>query len=112
VGAFTFNIANLGVYAGTKLTLTANYLKVGAAPSISSITRGGGNTTLAFTGGSGPFSILRSSTVDGAYSSFATAAASPAVFADAAEVSFYRVGAPGGVTGGQTSPFAVSFAVP
>jgi len=112
VGAFTFNIASLGVYSGTKLTITANYLKSDAAPSISSIARSGGNTTLTFTGGTGPFSILRSSVVDGAYTGFTTAAGSPAVFADAAGISFYRVGSPGGVAGGQTSPFAASFTVP
>jgi len=112
VGAFTFNIAGLGVYSGTKLTIAASYLKSGSAPTIASITRAGGNTTLNIGGGTGPYSILRSSMVDGAYTSFTTAAASPAVFADSADISFYRVGATGGVAGGQTSPFASSFTVP
>lgn len=112
VGAFTFNIASLGVSVGTKLTITANYLKAGAAATISSIVRSGANTTLTITGGAAPFEIVRSSTVNGPYTSFTSASGSPAVFADPAEVSFYRVGFSGGAGGGQTSPFAASATIP
>jgi hypothetical protein len=112
VGAFTFNIASLGISSGTKLTLTANYLKASGAPALMSLARAGGNTTLTFSGGTGPYDILRASNVGGPYASFTTAAGSPAVFADAAAMSFYRVGYQGGVAGGQTSPFALSATVP
>jgi len=112
VGAFTFNIAGLGVNSGTKLTINANYLKADTGPTIASITRGGGNTTLTFAGGSAPYTITRASAVDGAYTSFFTASGSPAVFADAAGISFYRVGSMSGNAGGQTSPFSVSSAIP
>jgi len=112
VGAFNFNIASLGINSGTKLTIAASYLKADSAPTIASIARSSGNTTLTFSGGTGPYDILRSSTVGGSYTSFTTAAASPVVFSDSAGISFYRVGSPGGVAGGQTSPFAASFTVP
>lgn len=112
VGAFTFNIASLGVNSGTKLTINANYLKADTGPTIASIARSGGNTTLTFGGGSAPYTITRSSAVDGLYTSFFTASGSPAVFADAAGMSFYRVGSMSGNAGGQTSPFAVSATVP
>ena len=112
VGAFTFNIASLGISSGTKLTINANYLKADAAPTIGSIVRSDGNTMLTFSGGTGPYNVLRASTVNGSYTGFATAASSPAVFADAATMSFYRVGTPVGVAGGQTSPFAPSVTIP
>ena len=113
VGAFNFNTTSLGINSGSKLTITANYLKAVGAPTIASIARSGGNTTLTFSGGTGPYDVLRASTVNGSYTGFTTAAGSPAVFADAATMSFYRVGAPGGgAAGGQTSPFATSVTVP
>ncbi len=112
VGAFTFNIASLGLSSGTKITITANYLKATGGPTLTSIARSGGSTTLSFGGGTGPYNILRSSTVNGTYTSFASAPSSPALFADPAPMSFYRVGGAGGSGGGQTSPFAASVAVP
>jgi hypothetical protein len=112
VGSFTFNIASLGINSGTKLTIAASYLKADTAPSIASIIRSGVNTTLNFTGGTGPYTVVRSSTASGPYTSYTTAASSPAVFSDTASISFYRVGSLGGVAGGQTSPFAASVTVP
>ncbi len=110
VGAFTFNTAGLGIHSGDKVTIAVNYLKSSVAPSIASVSRSGGNTTLNINGGSGPYSIYRASSVTGPYTSFATAAASPAVFADAGATAFYKVQSL--VGGGQTSPFAISATVP
>ena len=112
VGAFTFNTTSLGMASGTKETLTANYLKSSAPPTIASIARSGGNTTLTFSGGAAPYSVVRSPTVNGPFADFTTAAASPAVFADPANNSFYRVGSASVGGGGQTSPFATSATVP
>jgi hypothetical protein len=112
VGAFSFNTTSLGLASGTKITLTANYLKSSAPPTIGSIARSGGNTTLTFIGGAAPYSVVRSSTVNGSFTDFTTAAASPAVFADPASSSFYRVGSVSAGGGGQTSPFATSVTVP
>jgi len=111
VGAFTFNIASLGISSGSKITITANYLKGGTAPSIGSISRGGGNTTLSINGGTAPFTVLRASAVTGPYTSFATVPVSPAVFADPNSISFYRVGSAASDSGGQTSPFSASATV-
>ncbi len=109
-GAFTLNTSALGVHSGMKLTITANYLKASGAPTVTSVARSGGNTTLNIAGGNPPFNILRSSIVSGPYTSFASAAANPAVFADANPTSFYKLSHIAG--GGQTSPFATSATVP
>ena len=110
VGAFTLNIASLGISSGAKVTITANYLKPSAAPSIVSVARSSGNTTLTIDGGSAPFDILRASVATGPYSSFTTAPANPATFADPALVSFYRLSYLAG--GCLTTPFATSVTVP
>ena len=110
VGSFTFNTSGLCLASGTKLTITATYLKASSAASVTSVSRSGGTTTLNISGGTGPFNILRASTVTGPYTSFTSAAASPAVFADAAAISFYQIFNLAG--GGQTSPFATSATVP
>lgn len=111
VGAFTFNISSLGVQSGTALTITASYLKDAKLPTVTSITRSGSTTTINFTDVSAPHSIVRSTTANGSYTEIAQAAASPAVFVDNAATSFYRVGAPSSVGGGQTTAFADSFTI-
>ncbi len=108
VGQFTLNTTGLGITSATKVTITANYLKAGPS-AISSIVRSGSNTTLAITNGTGPFNILRASTVTGPYNVTTNVAANTTTFADAAAVSFYRVSS---TIGGQTSPFATSVLVP
>jgi hypothetical protein len=110
VGAFTFNTAALGITSGTKVTITANYLKSDTGATITSVVRSGGSTTLTVSGGAGPFSVFQASSVNGPYTSIATAAANPATFADPAVISFYKVLKLAG--GGQTSPFATSFLIP
>ena len=109
VGAFTFNIASLGVSANSKITIAANYLRPDSGATISSVSHAGSSTTLAITGGVPPFDIQRSSSASGPYTTLTSAAATPATFTDAAATSYYKVGYLAG--GGQTTPFATSATV-
>jgi hypothetical protein len=109
VGAFTFNIASLGLTSGTKITITANYLKQGASPTISSIARSGNNTTLALSGGMPPYQVWRASNVTGPWTKVATTMGSTVTIPDSAATSFYRIS---GVSYGQTSTFSASATVP
>ena len=52
VGAFSFNIAGLGLASGTKVTVAVTYSKW-ALPQITSIIPSGGNVTLTWTGDNG-----------------------------------------------------------
>jgi hypothetical protein len=104
-GAFSLNINGLGLAHNTKVTASITYSAF-ARPNITSITRAGGMTTLAWTGGNGgPFI---SGTAGGPSSGFAvqragslvgpwTASFAPGntiTLSDAASISFYRVVAP------------------
>lgn len=109
VGAFTFDISGLGLTSGTKVTITANYLKEGAAPAISSISRSGNNTTLSVGGGMPPYLVWRASSITGPWSLVATTMGPTITLSDSAATSFYRVS---GAASGQTSPFSASVAIP
>jgi hypothetical protein len=111
-GAFTFNIAALGIAHGTQVTIAATYI---IDPStITSVRHSGGNTILTMSGGAPPYDIYRAPTVDGSYTLFATTGTSTATFADAASESFYKVVYhPQTSSGsGQTSPFSDLFTIP
>lgn len=109
VGAFTFNIAGLGVTTGTKVTIAVTY-SGDSQPQITSVSRSGGNTTLNIGGGTPNYNVLRASDVAGPYSTIAVATGANTTFADAAVTSFYRIQS--GSSSGQTAPFADSVAVP
>jgi hypothetical protein len=109
VGAFTFDIASLGLSSGTKITITANYIRTAAAPTIASVARNGSNTTLTISGGAPNYFVERASAVTGPWTSVTMTTGTSITFADAATTSFYRVR---GAGFGQTSPFATSVTVP
>jgi hypothetical protein len=111
-GAFTFNIASLGIAHGTQVTIAATYIVDG--PTISSISRSAGSTTLTISGGTPPYDIYGASTVDGSYTLVATSASTTATFAAPASMSFYQaVYHPQISSGsGQTSPFSDLFTIP
>ncbi len=110
-GEFTFNIASLGIQAGTSITITATYMKEAKVPAVNSFERSGSTTTINFTDVAPPHSVVRAATANGPYTEIAQVAASPAIFDDNASASFYRVAAPSAVGGGQTSAFADVFSV-
>jgi hypothetical protein len=111
-GAFTFNIASLGIAHGTAVTLTATYVIDG--PTISSVSHNGGNTTLTISGGAPPYDILGATTVTGPYSNVATAPGNTVTFADPHGMSFYQVVWHPQITSGsgQTSPFSDVYTMP
>jgi hypothetical protein len=111
-GAFSFNIASLGIAHGTQVTLTATYIVDNL--SISSVSRSGGNTTLNISGGAPPYDIYGSATVDGTYTLVSTSASATATFAAPASMSFYYVVYHPQITSGsgQTSPFSDLFTIP
>jgi hypothetical protein len=111
-GAFTFNIASLGIAHGTPVTIAATYIIDG--PSISLVSHAAGNTTVTMTGGTPPYDIYGASTVTGAYTFVATTASATASFASPANLSFYKaVYHPQISSGsGQTSPFSDVFTIP
>jgi hypothetical protein len=108
VGAFTFNIAGLGIAPGTKVTAAVTYSK-DTRPTITSISHSGGATTITLSGGSPTYNIQRASVVTGPYTTVAVANSASQTFADAATASFYRVVT--STASGQTSPFASSVAL-
>jgi hypothetical protein len=108
VGAFTFNIASLGIASGTKVTAAVTYSK-DTRPTITSVSRSGGATTITISGGSPTYNIQRASVVTGPYTTIAVATGASQTFADAATTSFYRVVS--STASGQTSPFATSVAL-
>ncbi len=111
-GAFTFNIASLGIAHGTQVTLTATYIV--DPPTISAVARSGGNTTLTISGGGPPYDVYGSSTAGGTYTLVATSASTTATFAAPASMSFYYVVSHPQITSGsgQTSPFSELFTIP
>jgi hypothetical protein len=111
-GAFSFNIASLGIAHGTQVTITATYMVDG--PTISSVSRSGGNTTLTVSGGTLPHDIYGAATVDGNYTLVATSANATATFAAPASMSFYQVVDHPQISSGsgQTSPFSDLFTIP
>jgi hypothetical protein len=111
VGAFTFNIAGLGIAHGTKVTIAVTYSR-DTQPTIGAIGRTGNQTTLNVTGGTGPiYGIQNSSTVNGPYTFVAAALGGSAAFTDNnSPASFYR--ATGASATGQTSPFSNVFTIP
>ena len=111
-GAFNFNIASLGIAHGTQVTITATYII--DPPTITSVRRGGGNTTLTITGGTPPYDIYGSATADGSYAFVTTTASNTATFADLAGRSFYQALYHPQITSGsgQTSPFSDVFTMP
>jgi len=111
-GAFSFNIASLGIAHGTKVTITATYIT--DPPTITSIRHSGGSTTLTFGNGTPPFDVYGAPTVDGSYTFVATTASTTATFAAPANMSFYRVAyhPQSGSGSGQTSPFSDVFTIP
>ena len=111
-GAFTFNIASLGIAHGTPVTIAATYIIDG--PTITLASHAAGNTTVTMTGGTPPYDIYGASTVTGAYTFVATTASATATFASPANLSFYKaVYHPQISSGsGQTSPFSDVFTIP
>lgn len=109
VGAFTFNISSLGLTSGTKVTITANYLKAGAAPTVNSISRSGNTTTLSISGGMPAYLVWRASAITGPWTLVATSMGPTVSLSDSAATSFYRIS---GAAVGQTSPFSASVAIP
>lgn len=111
-GAFTFNIASLGIAHGTVVTLTATYII--DPPTITSIKRSGGNTTLTISGGAPPYDIYGASSVNGTYAFITTTASNTATFAAPANMSYYQaLYHPQSTSGaGQTSPFSDVFTIP
>jgi hypothetical protein len=112
VGAFTFNIASLGIAHGTPVTIAVTYSR-DTQPTLGPITRAGNQTTLGVTNGFGPatYAILKSSAVSGPYSYTTATAGGSAVFTDNNNpTSFYR--ATGPTATGQTSPFSDAFTIP
>jgi len=109
-GEFSFNIASLGLAAGTRVTLTANYAN-DSKPQITSVSApSGGTVTLGIAGGIAPYQIQRASSLTGPWSLVgqATAPGSVVVAAGGSEA-FYRVAAMPVAL--QTSPFADSVAL-
>jgi hypothetical protein len=111
-GAFTFDTTAVGIAHGTAVTITATYIPDG--PTITSVGRSGGNTTLTISGGAPPYDILGASTVTGPYPMVATAPGNTATFAAPASMSFYKVVYHPQITSGsgQTSPFSDVFTIP
>jgi hypothetical protein len=111
-GAFTFNIASLGIAHGTQVTIAATYIIDG--PTICSVSHNGGNTTLTISGGTPPYDILGASTVTGPYPIVATAPANTVTFADPHSMSFFKVVWHPQITSGsgQTSPFSDVYTMP
>lgn len=111
-GAFSFNIASLGIAHGTQVTLTATYIVDGLTLGL--VTRSGGNTTLHISGGAPPYDVYGSSAVDGTYTLVATSASTTATFAAPASTSFYYAVCHPQITSGsgQTSPFSDLFTIP
>ncbi len=111
-GAFSFNIASLGIAHGTQVTITATYIVDGL--TISSVSRSGGNTTLKMSGGAPPYDIYGATTVDGTYTLVSTSASTTATFAAPASMSYYYVVYHPQITSGsgQTSPFSDLFTIP
>ena len=111
-GAFTFNIAGLGIAHGTQVTIAATYII--DPTTITSVRHSGGNTILTISGGAPPYDIYRAPTVNGSYALVATTATSTATFADSASESFYKVVYHPQLTSGsgQTSPFSDVFTIP
>lgn len=108
VGAFTFNIASLGIASGTKVTAAVTYSK-DTQPTITSVSHSGSATTITISGGSPTYNIQRASVVTGPYTTIAVASGASVTFSDAATTSFYRVVT--STASGQTSPFAPSVAL-
>ncbi len=118
VGAFSFNIASLGLTSGKQVTITVTYSK-DANPTISSVSRVGNQTTLTITGGNGPgpgttFGVWKASSVTGPYTLAAAAVGGSTggsvTFTDNNSTSFYRVTGPSAT--GQTSPFSSPYTIP
>jgi hypothetical protein len=111
-GAFSFNIASLGIAHGTQVTITATYIV--DSLTISSASRSGGNTTLKISGGAPPYDVYGATAVDGNYTLVSTSASSTATFAAPASMSFYYVVYHPQITSGsgQTSPFSDLFTIP
>lgn len=104
VGEFSFDITRLGLAAGTKVTVAANFVK-DTAPSVTSVTRNGGNTTIAWTGGTANFRVLKATSITGPWTTAAVATSNSVTFPDSGERAFYRVS--GGSSSGQTTLCAV-----
>jgi len=115
VGAFSLNIASLGIQAGTKVTAAVTYSTF-VAPALTGITRSGGSTTLQWTGDNGGpypivgvggagsgFGVQRAATLNGPWTTVAFAPGNSITLADASDASFYRVAAP---VAGMTTLFA------
>jgi hypothetical protein len=111
-GAFTFNIASLGIAHGTVVTITATYIIDNV--TITSVGRSGGSTTLTISGGAPPYNIYGATAVDGTYALVATTAGATANFAAPGNMSFYKVAYHPQVSSGsgQTSPFSDLFTIP
>ena len=111
VGSFKFALPSGLVASGTKVTITVTYSS-DTGPTIRSISRAGGQTTLAVTGGTGPiYGIVQASAVTGPYTHIAAQTGAATTFTDGATPqSFYR--ATGASATGQTSPFSALFTMP
>jgi hypothetical protein len=106
VGAFSFNIRNLGLTAGTKVTVAVTYSS-DARPNVTAITRNGNNVTLTWTGGNGSgtsgFGVQRAGNVLGPWTTVGFSPTNSIVLTDTASASFYRILGPGT---GMTTLFA------
>lgn len=105
-GTFSLDISRLGLAHGTKVTAAITYSAF-ARPNITSISRAGGNTTLAWTGSNGGpfasataggsssgFGVQRANTLNGSWTTVAFAPTNTTTLADAASAAFYRVVGP------------------
>jgi len=111
VGAFTFNTAGLGLVSGSKITITVSYTS-DPRPIIGSFARAGNQTMINIENGPTTYGIQKSSTVNGTYTSTATAVNGAATFSDSnSPASFYRATS-GGTANGQTSPFSDVYTIP
>jgi hypothetical protein len=124
-GAFSLNIAGLGIAHGTKITAAVTYSSFGK-PTIASITHSGSTTTLSWTnpgnannggpyvsttagGPSSGFGIQRASSVSGPWATVAFTQNSSISLTDGASTSFYRVVRP---IAGPTTVFAQPVTLP
>ena len=112
VGKFRLNAASLGIAAGKEITVTANYsadpagtrngraftsnfsdpVSLRASLRITSVERSGSNVIINWTGGAGPFSLQKKSTVTGTWTTVQTGLnGSSTSYPDSGTSAFYRL---------------------
>ena len=119
-GSFSLDISGLGLAHGTKVTVALTYSSF-AQPKLTSISRSGGNTTLAWTGDNGGpypvagagapssgFGVARATSLNGPWTT-TYAAGNSITVADATGTTFYRIVAP---ISGPTTLFAPPVTLP